>query len=130
MKWSSFSPTKILKVFCDVHVEHTAVVQYIVFSFLHQVVFLNEAAEDGGGPAREFWCLLSKAISQNLFEGFNHTRVLRHDSLGLQVCWYNLVFIYVTQGSSQKKLKRVVFLRSKHICSFNTFFQPHQREFT
>lgn len=50
------------------------------------MVFLGEAADDGGGPGREFWCLLSRDISASFFEGrAEHDRILRYDSLGLQV---------------------------------------------
>ena len=44
-----------------------------------------EEAVDGGGPSREFACLLAKAISNTVFEGFTTKKVLVHDSLGLQV---------------------------------------------
>ena len=44
-----------------------------------------EEAVDGGGPSREFACLVAKEISSNLFEGTSK-KVLLHDSLGLQVC--------------------------------------------
>ena len=50
--------------------------------------FLGEAAEDGRGPSREFWALLSKDIKFSLFEG-DARCVLRHVAVGLQV--YNYI---------------------------------------
>ena len=53
---------------------------------LQQVDFVGEEAEDGGGPSREFWTLISKEVSESLFEGSENSKILRHDSLALQVC--------------------------------------------
>lgn len=50
-----------------------------------QVQFLGEAGQDGGGPSREFWELLSKDIKASLFEGDNDCCIIRHDAVGLQV---------------------------------------------
>jgi hypothetical protein len=47
-----------------------------------------EEAVDGGGPSREFACLVAKAISASVFEGSPTKKVLVHDSLGLQVKEY------------------------------------------
>ena len=47
--------------------------------------FLGEAGEDGGGPRREFWALLSREIGSSVFEGLGNLRVLLHDAVGLQV---------------------------------------------
>ena len=47
--------------------------------------FLGEAGQDGGGPSREFWELLSKDIKTSLFEGDDNRCVIRHDAVGLQV---------------------------------------------
>ena len=44
-----------------------------------------EEAVDGGGPSREFACLLCKAINTSMFEGSSKKKVLLHNSLGLQV---------------------------------------------
>jgi hypothetical protein len=49
-----------------------------------EVEFLMEEAVDGGGPSREFACLVAKAISASVFEGSPTKKVLVHDSLGLQ----------------------------------------------
>ena len=46
---------------------------------------MMEEAVDGGGPSREFACLVAKEISTSLFEGSSKKKVLIHDSLGLQV---------------------------------------------
>ena len=46
---------------------------------------MGEAGEDGGGPRREFWALLSNEIRSSLFEGVGSHLVLRHDAVGLQV---------------------------------------------
>ena len=46
---------------------------------------LGEAGEDGGGPKREFWALLSKEIGSSVFEGVGSRRVPMHDAVGLQV---------------------------------------------
>ena len=52
----------------------------------HQVQFLGEAGEDGGGPRREFFTLLAKDTRSSLFEGEASRCFLRHDSIALQVC--------------------------------------------
>ena len=54
-------------------------------SYSKQVDFLGEEGDDGGGPSREFWCLLGKDIQQSLCEGPMNRVSLRHDSLALQV---------------------------------------------
>lgn len=58
--------------------------------------FLGEAGQDGGGPSREFWALLSKDIRSSLFEGDENCCVIRHDAVGLQVnkliSYYNYCF--------------------------------------
>ena len=46
---------------------------------------MGEACEDGGGPRREFWALLSKEIKSSMLEGCGNKCVLRHDVIGLQV---------------------------------------------
>ena len=46
---------------------------------------MGEAGEDGGGPRREFWALLSKEIKSSMLEGYGNRCVLRHDVIGLQV---------------------------------------------
>ena len=43
-----------------------------------------EEAVDGGGPSREFSCLLAKAIRDSVCVG-SSKKILMHDSLGLQV---------------------------------------------
>lgn len=47
--------------------------------------FLGEPGENGGGPKREFWALLSKEIQCSVFDGVGSRRVLMHDGIGLQV---------------------------------------------
>ena len=59
---------------------------YILIRHSIKVQFLGEEGEDGGGPSREFWSLLAKDVSESLFEGRENAKVLRHDSLALQVC--------------------------------------------
>ena len=47
--------------------------------------FVGEVGEDGGGPKREFWALLSKQVAATVFIGREDHRVLPHDAIGLQV---------------------------------------------
>ena len=49
-----------------------------------QVQFLGEEGQDGGGPSREFWGLLSKDIRSSLFEGNSDRCVIRHETTRLQ----------------------------------------------
>lgn len=55
--------------------------------------FLGEAGEDGGGPRREFWALLSREIAYSAFEGQGSRRVLLHDAVGLQVSVRYITFV-------------------------------------
>ena len=55
--------------------------------------FLGEAGEDGGGPRREFWALLSREIASSAFEGQGGRRVLLHDAVGLQVGVRYITFV-------------------------------------
>ena len=57
-----------------------------MYTVLLQVEFVIKEAIDGGGPSREFSCLLSKDISNSLFEGSDGKKIIIHNSLGLQVC--------------------------------------------
>ena len=50
-----------------------------------QVQFLGEEGDDGGGPRREFFALISRDIQSSLCEGQSSRCFLRHDSIALQV---------------------------------------------
>ncbi|XP_064390717.1 apoptosis-resistant E3 ubiquitin protein ligase 1-like [Halichondria panicea] len=65
------------------------------------VHFVSEEAEDGGGPSREFWCLLGKEIAQSMFEGHENSKVVRHDLLALQGETFLLVGKLMTMGITQ-----------------------------
>ena len=52
---------------------------------MFQVQFLGEEGDDGGGPRREFFALLSRDIQSSLCEGQPLRCFLRHDSIALQV---------------------------------------------
>ncbi|XP_064391385.1 uncharacterized protein LOC135339169 isoform X1 [Halichondria panicea] len=65
------------------------------------VHFVSEEAEDGGGPSREFWCLLGKEIAQSMFEGHENSKVVRHDLLAVQGEKFLLVGKLMTMGITQ-----------------------------
>ena len=46
---------------------------------------MGGAGEDGGGPRRELWALLSREIGFSVFEGLENRWVLINDAVGLQV---------------------------------------------
>ena len=52
---------------------------------LLQINFLGEEAEDGGGPRREFWRLLSQEMQASIFEGALDRCIIRHDAVALKV---------------------------------------------
>ena len=62
--------------------------------------FLGEAGEDGGGPKREFWCLLARDI-KSLCDGDGYRCVPHHEAVGLQVgttiltVWFDVCFLFL-----------------------------------
>ena len=71
---------------------------------------MGEEAVDGGGPRREFARLFSKELRNTIFEGPPNKGVIKHDSVGLQVC-----HTYITELCTECKVLYFKYRRRNFI---------------